>query len=47
MSKVQEHIIEDMPWEEETNFIVKLDRAAHLSDIYHQNNRMHTSAVQS
>ena len=47
MIKVQEHIMEYMPWEEVRNVIVKIDRAAHLSDVYCQNNRMHISAVQS
>ena len=47
MIKVQENITEDLPWNEVRNVIVKLDRAAHLSDVYCQTNRMHASAVQS
>ena len=29
------------------NIIVKLDRAAHLSDVYRQTNRMHANAAQN
>ena len=47
MIKVQEHITEDMPWEEVRNVIVKLDRAAHLSDIYCQNNRKYAVVTQN
>ena len=47
MVKVQENITEDMEWTEVRNVIVKLDRAAHLSDVYRQTNRMHASAAQS
>ena len=46
MVKVQENITEDMEWTEVRNVIVKLDRAAHLSDVYYQTNRMHASAAQ-
>ena len=46
MIKVQENITEDMPWNEVRNIKVKLDKAAHLSDIYRQRNQMHASAVQ-
>ena len=46
MVKVQEHIRENMEWEEVRNIIVKLDRAAHLSDSYCQTNRMYTNAAQ-
>ena len=45
--KVQENITEGLEWTEVRNVIVKLDRAAHLSDVYHQTNQMHASAVQS
>ena len=47
MVKVQENITDIMEWTEVRNIIVKLDRAAHLSDSYRQTNRMHASAVQS
>ena len=44
MIKVQEHITEDMLWEEVRKIIVKLDRAAHLSDVYRQTNACKCSA---
>merc|ERR1711955_195149 len=47
MIKVQEHITENMLWEEVRNVIVKLDRTAHLSDVYRQNNRLYAGAVQT
>ena len=47
MVNVQENITEGMEWTEVRNVIVKLDRAAHLSDVYHQTNRMHASAAQT
>ena len=47
MVKVIENLQEGMTWMEVRNIIVKLDRAAHLSDVYHQTNRMHASAAQS
>ena len=45
--KVNKNIVEGMDWTEVRNVIVKLDRAAHLSDVYRQTNRMHASAAQS
>merc|ERR1712240_738789 len=36
MVKVNENLMEGMPLTEVRNIIVKLDRAAHLSDIYCQ-----------
>ena len=47
MVKVQEHIKETMDCEKVRNIIVKLDRAAHLSDSYRQNNRMYANAAQT
>ena len=47
MVKVNKNIVEGMDWTEVRNVIVKLDRAAHLSDVYCQTNRMHASAAQS
>ena len=43
--KVQENINEGMEWTEVRNVIVKLDRAAHLSDDYCQTNIMHASVA--
>ena len=34
MVKVNENLRDDMRWEDVRNIIVKLDRAAHLSDQY-------------
>ena len=36
-----------MDCKEVRNIIVKLDRAAHLSDTYHQNNRMYANTAQT
>ena len=47
MVKVQENITKGIECTEVRNVIVKLDRAAHLSDVYRQTNRMHASAAQS
>ena len=47
MVKVNENIVEGMEWTEVRNVIVKLDRAAHLSDVYCQTNRMHANAAQT
>merc|ERR1712240_880113 len=47
MIKVNENIVEGMDWTEVRNVTVKLDRAAHLSEIYHQTNRMHANAEQT
>ena len=47
MVKVNENIVEGTSWTEVRNIIVKLDRAAHLSDVYHQTNRMHANAAQT
>ena len=47
MVKVNKNIVEGMDWTEVRNVIIKLDRAAHLSDVYHQTNRMHASVAQS
>merc|ERR1712240_633057 len=44
--KVNENIVEGMDWTDVRNIIVKLDRAAHLSDVYRQTNRMHANAAQ-
>ena len=45
MVKVNENIMEGMTWMKVRNIIVKLDRAAHLSDVYCQTNRMHANAA--
>ena len=45
MVKVNENLRDDMRWEDVRNIIVKLDRAAHLSDQYRNSNRMHASAA--
>ena len=45
MIKVNKNIVEGMDWIDVRSVIVKLDRAAHLSDVYHQINRMHASVV--
>ena len=47
MVKVNENLRDDMRWEDVRNIIVKLDRAAHLSDQYRNTNRMHASAAQN
>ena len=47
MVKVNENLTNDMTWIDVRNIIVKLDRAAHLSDVYCQTNRMHANAAQS
>ena len=47
MVKVNENLTDGMSWMEVRNIIVKLDRAAHLSDVYCQTNRMHANAAQS
>merc|ERR1712240_314576 len=47
MVKVNENIVKGMPWTKGRNIIVKLDRAAHLSDVYHQTNRMHANLAQT
>ena len=47
MVKVNENLRDDMRWEDVRNIIVKLDRAAHLSDQYRNTNRMHVSAAQN
>merc|ERR1712240_315940 len=47
MIKVNENIVEGMDWTDIRNIIVKLDRAAHLSDVYRQTNRMHANAAQT
>ena len=47
MVKVNENLTDGMSWMEVRNIIVKLDRAAHLSDVYRQTNRMHANAAQS
>ena len=47
MVKVKENKVKGMDWTEARNVIVKLDRAAHLSDVYHQTNRMHANAAQT
>ena len=47
MVKVQENITEGMEWTEVRNVIVKLDRAAHLSHVYCQTNRMNASVAQN
>ena len=45
--KVNKNLLEGMPWTEVRNIIVKLDRAAHLSDVYCQTNRMYANAAQN
>ena len=47
MVKVNKNLRDDMRWEDVRNIIVKLDRAAHLSDQYRNTNRMHASAAQN
>ena len=47
MVKVNESLTDRMSWMDVRNIIVKLDRAAHLSDVYRQTNRMHANAAQS
>ena len=47
MVKVNENLTDGMSWMEVRNIIVKLDRAAHLSDVYCQAKRMHANAAQS
>ena len=47
MVKVQQNITEGMEWTEVRNVNVKLDRAAHLYDVYCQTNRMHVSVAQN
>merc|ERR1712240_188868 len=47
MVKVNENIVEGMNWTKVRNIIFKLDRAAHLSDVYCQTNRMHANAAQN
>ena len=47
MVKVNENLMEGMPWTKVRNIIVKLDRAAHLSDVYCQTNRMYANAAQN
>ena len=47
MIKFNKNLVEGMNWTDVRNVIVKLDRAAHLSDVYRQTNRMHASVAQS
>ena len=47
MVKVNKNLRDDMTWMDVRNIIVKLDRAAHLSDVYHQTNRMYANAAQN
>merc|ERR1712240_427269 len=47
MVKVNENLTDDMTWMDVRNISVKLDRAANLSDVHNQTNRMHANAAQS
>ena len=47
MVKVNKNLREDIAWTDVRNIIVKLDRAAHLSDQYQNTNKMHASAAQN
>ena len=47
MVKVNKNLRDGMAWMDVRNIIVKLDRAAHLSDQYRNTNRMHASAAQN
>ena len=44
---VNENHRDNMTWMDVRNIIVKLDRAAHLSDTYRQTNRMYANAAQN
>merc|ERR1712082_199785 len=47
MVKVNENLRDDMAWTDVRNIIIKLYRAAHLSDQYQNTNRMLASAAQN